>query len=89
MICGVSAGGAFEVSIRSTLTISGVSFAMLLAAGCWNGGNDRISLGDVSIGQQMIDLKAALQAGAISEQEYDRLKRALMALGEGCDDSGD
>ena len=52
----------------------------LLLAGCWNGQNTNVRLGDVSIGQQMIDLARALEEGAIDAEEHARLKAGLMAL---------
>jgi hypothetical protein len=58
--------------------------SLLLAGGCWNGDNDSINLGNVSLGQQMIDLKAALEQGAISRAEYDRLKGTLLSIDSVC-----
>ena len=65
--------------------------AAVLCAGCWNGNgsNRSIHLGNVSIGQQMIDLKAALEQEAITQAEYERLRKALMALDEACEDRED
>ena len=37
-------------------------FISLLLAGCFNGQNTHVRLGDVSLGQQLIDLKRALDA---------------------------
>ena len=50
----------------------------LLMAGCWNGGNTAVSWGDVSVGQQLIDLKLALEAEALTQSEYDEVKEALL-----------
>ena len=36
-----------------------ISLTVGLSA-CWNGENVHVSLGDVSVGQQLLDLKAAL-----------------------------
>ncbi len=52
--------------------------------GCWNGGNFKIDLGHVSVGQQMIDLKKALEDGAMSQAEYDETKATLLLLNSGC-----
>jgi hypothetical protein len=52
---------------------------LALLAGCFNGGNTNISLGDVSLGQQLIDLKRALDEGAITEDEYEDAREQLMA----------
>ena len=56
---------------------------VLLLGGCWND-NTNVRMGDVSIGQQMIDLKQALDQQAISEAEYQRLKTQIMSLAEAC-----
>ena len=57
---------------------------LLTLAGCWNGGNAHIRLGDVSLGQQMIDLKTALEAGAMTQAEYDETKQTLLSINEVC-----
>jgi hypothetical protein len=64
-----------------------VAAGLLLLGGCWNGGNHSYHFGDVSIGQQLIDLQAALDQGAISPAEHERLKGAIVALRSGCEDS--
>jgi len=73
--------------ISRWLAILGV----VVLAGCWNSDNARnIELGDVSIGQQMIDLKRALDENAISADEYAELKGALMSLQSACqNENGD
>ena len=60
---------------------------MLLLAGCWNGGNTAISLGDVSLGQQLIDLKRALEEDAISQEEYEETKQTLLLLNSLCENT--
>lgn len=61
-----------------------VVVSMVLATGCWNDRTHTIHLGDVSIGQQMIDLQAALEQGAVTQQEYEELKAALMSVESVC-----
>jgi hypothetical protein len=56
-----------------------------LLAGCWNGGNAHVRLGDVSLGQQFIDLKRALDAGALTTSEYDETKTRLLSLAALCE----
>jgi len=56
----------------------------LLTAGCWNGENHVVKLGDVSIGRQLIDLKAARDAGAMTDTEYADVKAKLIALADMC-----
>jgi hypothetical protein len=60
----------------------------LLLGGCWNGGNQNIRLGDVSLGQQLIDLKTALDQGAVTESEYQQLRTSLISLHAGCGEEG-
>jgi hypothetical protein len=73
-----------------TMLIAAAGVAMtLLMGGCWNGGNHSYHFGDVSVGQQLIDLKTALDQGAVDPEEYQRMKAAIMALSAGCrDDDG-
>ena len=59
---------------------------LALLAGCFNGGNSNISLGDVSLGQQLIDLKRALDEDAITEDEYEAAKAQLMASMNLCEE---
>jgi hypothetical protein len=59
--------------IRSSLLL-----AVALLAGCWNGGNTNLDLGSVSLGQQLMDLKAARDAGAIDHAEYEATRGALL-----------
>jgi len=54
--------------------------AVLFMAGCWNGGNTAVSWGDVSVGQQLIDLKLALEAEALTQTEYEEVKAALLSM---------
>ena len=60
--------------------------ALIFLPGCWNSDNAKhLRLGDVSIGQQMIDLKSALDEGAITAEEHAELKGALMSLSSLCE----
>ena len=66
-----------------------IVFVALLSA-CIQEHNPRtLALGDVSIGQQLIDLKSALEAQAISEAEYLLLKENLIASSAMCASSGE
>ena len=42
---------------------------LVLGTGCWNSENHVIKLGDVSIGQELIDLERAHEAGAMTDTE--------------------
>jgi len=69
--------------IQKHLVIVG---ALLLLPGCWNVDNAKnIRFGGVSIGQQMIDLKRALEESAITPDEHTELKQALMSLNSLCE----
>lgn len=57
---------------------------MLAATGCWNSSNDVLHLGDVSLGRQLIDLKQALDANALSPDEYATAKDKLLATADLC-----
>jgi hypothetical protein len=57
--------------------------------GCWNGDNVAIRLGDVSLGQQLIDLKAALEGGVMTEAEYTKVRAQLMDLTNLCNEDDD
>ena len=48
-------------------------------AGCWNG-RAAINFGDKSLGEQLIDLKKAMDEGAISEEEFVKTKADMLAL---------
>ena len=48
--------------------------------GCWNGSVSNIRLGDVSLGQQLIDLKRALEEEAIDPTEYEAAREKLISL---------
>ncbi|MCZ6709198.1 MAG: hypothetical protein O7B25_02420 [Gammaproteobacteria bacterium] len=69
------------MTTKTALLIS----VICMLSGCWNQGNTHISLGSVSIGQQMIDLKSALEAGAMSQTEYDQTRATLLSMNTVCD----
>ena len=49
--------------------------------GCWNEPrNISIRFGDVSLGQQMIDLKRAFEEQALTEEEYEQARAALLEM---------
>ena len=58
--------------------------ACLALSGCWNGENVSVSLGDVSVGQQLLDLKEAYEGDALTKEEYEATKQTLLALNNVC-----
>ena len=76
--------------------VAPVFFIVLLLSGCWNGDVSNVSLGDVSVGQQLLDLQSAHESGALNDTEYEQARQKLLSLLDGCDcsdeedsDSGD
>ncbi len=76
--------------------IAGLALATLLlvSGGCFNDSHGiKVDLGSVSIGQQLMDLKTARDEEAISDAEYRKMRRKLIAavndLETGSDDDDD
>ena len=67
--------------------IFAVVLAVVSLAGCWNGENVHVRLGDVSLGQQLLDLQTALESEALTRDEYEATKEALLALNALCEPS--
>ena len=60
-------------------------FLVPLLVACVQENNSRnISLGDVTVGQQLIDLKVAYDSDAISQSEYGQIKDNLIAASRMC-----
>lgn len=70
---------------RRILTGLALTMAAMTFSGCWNGDISNIRLADISLGQQLIDLKRALEEDAISEEEYDATREKLISLYAICD----
>jgi hypothetical protein len=75
-------GHGLSLSLASTLLLT-----LVLLGGCWNGGNTSVRLGDVSLGQQLIDLKRALDEGAMTAEEYEQTKQTLLKLNNLCENT--
>lgn len=73
------------MNLKTTAVIA----VFFLLTGCWNGGNNHVRLGDVSIGAQLIDLKTALAQNAITPEEYEQTKRMLLTLNTACQTTED
>lgn len=62
----------------AVLTLMGITLAL---AGCGGGGatsDTQVQNTTVSKGQALIDLKKALDSGAISQSEYDKQKKIIL-----------
>jgi hypothetical protein len=70
--------------VKILINVAILMLLSLTTMGCWNGENVAIRLGDVSLGQQLIDLKAALDGGAMTQEEYAAVKTQLMDLTNLC-----
>lgn len=67
--------------MKKLLVPTGIALAgILLVSGCVAaiGNRDGRHSGNVSVGQQLIDLKKAKDAGAISDAEYETEKAKLL-----------
>ncbi len=58
-------------------------------SGCWNQGNCQENFGSISFGKQFKDLKEALNANALSPEEYDLAKKQLLELTTMCNGKSD
>ncbi len=67
--------------------LSGIilSAGLLGMSGCWNGDVSNVSLGNVSVGQQLLALQAAQEADALTDAEYEQARQKLLSLLDGCD----
>lgn len=54
-----------------------LTFTALSLGGCF-GGDTEVRQTTVSKGQELVDLKKALDSGAISQREYDRLHKEIV-----------
>jgi hypothetical protein len=63
-----------------TRALVALVIASSVAAGClsFGGGSDTTTVTQPTIGQQLLDLKKAYDAGTLSKEEYERLREALI-----------
>ena len=69
-----------SAKIGRALAAAALITATLTFSGCWNGDVTNVRLADISLGQQLIDLKRALEEEAISQQEYEATREKLISL---------
>ena len=65
------------MGIKTILTAALIAASSMSLAGCF-GGDTEVKQTTVSKGQELTDLKKALDSGAISEKEYERLRKEIM-----------
>ena len=61
-----------------------LTLVIVISTGCWNSEIDTLHLGDVSLGQQLIDLKRALDEDALTQDEYDTAHSQLLRRADVC-----
>jgi hypothetical protein len=68
------------IRFRFAMATAGL-LALLSLSGCfWSiGGGSQKTVVEHSAGQQLTDLKRALEAGALSPEEYDKLKKVYLS----------
>jgi hypothetical protein len=71
--------------MRKTIfsTVAALTISMLVTglglAGCGGGGAEMNSqISTTTTGQQLLDLKKALDAGAITQEEYDKERKKIL-----------
>lgn len=55
-----------------------VAAALFLCVACRSSSTTTVTPGSASVGQQLIDLKKAYDSGAISQKEYESMRKALV-----------
>lgn len=68
------------LSTARTMVVSAVCGILLLGlAACGGGGADvRSEVTTTTVGQQLIDLKKALDSGAMTQQEYEQQRKKIL-----------
>lgn len=61
--------------------ISVLMVALTGLSACGGGGKQTTTVTTISTGQQLTDLKTALDAGAISQAEYDKNRKKILKNG--------
>lgn len=66
---------AFRTVAKTLLLVGGLA----LVAGCSGGGADsETNVKTTTQGQELLDLKAALDAGALTQKEYDEQREKIL-----------
>ncbi len=64
------------MTLRSSLTAAGL--ALLLSLSACGGADVKSEISTTTKGQQLLDLKKAYEAGAMSQGEYERERRKVL-----------
>ena len=67
--------------MTSRLLLTSVLTACIAAAGCGSSSKANVTVmgtTTISTGQELIDLKRALDEGAISQRDYDKVQKILL-----------
>jgi hypothetical protein len=69
-----------EAVMMLTRAFVALVLASSVVGGClsFGGGSDTTTVNQPTIGQQLLDLKKAHDAGTLSKEEYERLREALI-----------
>jgi predicted metal-binding protein len=51
---------------------------LIVCAGCRSSATTTVNPNSASAGQQLVDLKKALDSGAITQKEYDAMRKAII-----------
>jgi hypothetical protein len=65
--------------ISVVLRFTFLAAALSCLGACGGGGRTELTNTTVSTGQQLMDLKKALDSGAISQAEYDKKRKEILA----------
>jgi hypothetical protein len=66
--------------MTSTRILVAVVLVTSVTAGClsFGGGSDTTTVNTPTVGQQLLDLKKAYDAGTLSHDEYERMRQAIL-----------
>jgi hypothetical protein len=68
------------IRLRSVIAALGLAGLLSLAGCFWSiGGGSNRTVVEHSAGQQLTDLKRALDAGAINQDEYEKIKKVYLS----------
>jgi hypothetical protein len=69
------------MSIHRTIALGVLLFGLTTLSACGGGAEVNQHVSSVSQGQELADLKKALDEGAITQDEYDKLQQKILKRG--------